>query len=104
MSVRTEQRLFYSRPTSTVKPVTDGTQSVTKTGYEHHCLFFAWFVAREELTEVIETALPEGFAMEGAPSINPIDLIEHYNVEVKGISYDVTPGLERFEGKHSIGV
>ena len=104
MSVMAEQRLVYSVPRSRAEPVTDGTQSITKLSHSHECIYWAWWVAKDELNSVITNALPDGFIMTGEPSVAQIDVIDYFTVEVRGIKSDIVPVTPVHDAAHSISV
>lgn len=104
MSVMAEQRLVYSVPRSKAEPVTDGTQSVTKLSHSHECIYWAWWVSATELNSVIENALPTGFVLSGEPSISRIDVLDYFNVEVRGIKTDTSAVTPSHTAAHSISV
>ena len=101
MSVKSEQRLAYSSKRVDKQATADGGQSVIQTGYVNHYVYWAWFVAKDELNDSISGALPPEYGMEGQPSVVEIERIQHYNVVVRGISYTDEPLSPAHEAAHS---
>lgn len=101
MSVKSEQRLYYSVEQATQQPVVDGTQSVLPIGFQHYCEFFANFVNQGELQDTIDSAIPAPYVLEGEPSVQEIDVIRHYTVAIRGIYYSNNPAASSFESRHS---
>lgn len=87
MSIMSVQKVGWSVKQVDRRATMDGKQSVIPTGYKNLYKYFAWFVAEDEITDVLRDALPPDYVREGEPTVVEIERIKHYNVEVTGVSY-----------------
>jgi len=101
MPLYSKQGVGYSTKITDREPTNDGGQSVIATGYKNRYIFWAWLVPEEDLNKIIEEALPEGYALNGQPTVAEIANIKHYNVRVEGVSWTDQPLEAVVEAPHS---